>query len=64
MRALAMADTRALLLQGMPGLTLLQPGGNLLEIMVAAAAAFVVAQIAVQLKLFDLLLGRKTRDIR
>lgn len=59
MRALATADTRSLLLRAMPGLTLLQPGGNLLEIIVAAAAAFVAAHLLLWLTWFDLPTGRK-----
>ena len=53
MRALAANDTRGLVLRAMPGLTLLQPGGNLLEIIVAAAAAFVTAHMVLRLRLFD-----------
>ncbi len=34
MRSLAADDMRGLLLRAMPGLMLLQPGGNLLEILV------------------------------
>jgi hypothetical protein len=53
MRALAADDTRGLLLRGMPGLTLLQPGGNLLEILVACVAAYVAANLLSSLKFFD-----------
>jgi len=45
MRALVARDFRGFLFRGMPGLVLLQPGGNLLEIMVAVVAAIVGAQI-------------------
>jgi hypothetical protein len=54
MGSLAAGDMRGLLLRAMPGLTLLQPGGNLLEIIVAAAAAFVAAHGVLWLRLFDL----------
>jgi hypothetical protein len=39
-------DVRGLLVNGLPGLALLQPGGNMLEIMVAAVAAAVAARLA------------------
>jgi hypothetical protein len=45
MRALARDDFRAFLLRAMPGLTALQPGGNLLEIIVAVFAAITVAYV-------------------
>ena len=54
MRALAAGDSRALLLRAMPGLTLLQPGGNLLEILVAFVAAFVAAHLVLELRFFEL----------
>ena len=43
MSALSKGDVREMLIFGLPGLTLLQPGGNLLEIMVGAVAAVLVA---------------------
>ena len=52
MRALAGGDMRGLILRAMPGLTLLQPGGNLVEIGVAAVAAFVVAHLILKFGLF------------
>ena len=52
MRALAHGDTRSLILRAMPALTLLQPGGNLVEILVACAAAFVAARILLSLNIF------------
>jgi hypothetical protein len=52
-RALVADDTRGLLLRALPGFTLLQPGGNVLEIMVAAAAAFSAAHLVLWLRLFD-----------
>ena len=45
MRALAKGDMRNVLLCGMPGLTLLQPGGNMLEIIVATVGAIVTSRI-------------------
>lgn len=56
MRALATGDKRQLLLAGMPGLTLLQPNGNALEIFVGVISALVVAQL---LWLFDRRRSRK-----
>jgi hypothetical protein len=53
MRALAAGDTRGLVLRAMPGIALLQPGGNLLEIIVAAAAAFFGAHLVLWLRLLD-----------
>ena len=53
MRALAADDMRGLLLRAMPGLMLLQPGGNLLEILVGCVAAYVGAHLVLSLKFFD-----------
>jgi hypothetical protein len=44
MRAFAIGDLRGLLVNAMPGLTLLQPGGNLIEIMVATISSVIVAR--------------------
>jgi hypothetical protein len=44
MRAFAIGDLRGLLINAMPGLTLLQPGGNLIEIMVATVSSVIVAR--------------------
>jgi len=52
MRALADGDVRGLLLRAMPGLTLLQPGGNLLEIIVAFVGAIAGAQALLYLGVF------------
>jgi hypothetical protein len=52
MRALAEEDARGLMLRALPGTTLLQPGGNLLEILVAAAGAVIVAHLVVRVKEF------------
>jgi hypothetical protein len=54
MRSLAAGDMRALLLRAMPGLMLLQPGGNLLEILVGCAAAYVAARLVISMRLFDI----------
>jgi hypothetical protein len=53
MRALAVDDTRGLVLRAMPGLMLLQPGGNLLEIIVATAAALLGAHLLLWVRVFD-----------
>jgi hypothetical protein len=53
MRSLAAGDTRGLLLRALPGLTLLQPQGNLLEILVACVAAYFVAHLASLSSFFD-----------
>jgi hypothetical protein len=43
MRAFAAGDLPGLLLRALPGLSLLQPGGNLLEILVALVGAVLAA---------------------
>jgi hypothetical protein len=53
MSSLAAEDTRALLPRAMLGLMLLQPGGNLLEIVVGCIAAYVGARLVISLRLFD-----------
>ena len=53
MRALAVGDMRVFLVHAMPGLTLLQPGGNLLEIVVAVVAAYVMALVVAQFGLLN-----------
>jgi hypothetical protein len=50
MRALGREDMRGVLLRGLPGLTLLQPGGNLLEIIVAVFAAMVLSRLLVHFR--------------
>jgi hypothetical protein len=52
MHALAADDTRGMLLRALPGLTLLQPGGNLLEIVVSCAAAVIAAHFVVNMRAF------------
>jgi hypothetical protein len=52
MRALAADDIPGFLLRAMPGLTLLNPGGSLLEILVASVAAYLVTHLIVSLKFF------------
>jgi hypothetical protein len=54
MRALAEQDTLGFLVRAMPGLTLLQPGGSLLEIIVALVAARVAAQLILSANLLRL----------
>lgn len=53
MRSLAADDIGGLLLRAMPGLMLLQPGGNLLEILVGCVAAYGSARLVIALGLFD-----------
>jgi hypothetical protein len=50
MHALAMDDSRGVLLRAVPGLILLQPGGNLLEILVTLAAAIISIQLLIRMK--------------
>lgn len=45
MRALAEADMKGLLLRALPGLSMLSPGGNLSEIMVATVGAIIAAHV-------------------
>jgi hypothetical protein len=47
----------------MPGLTLLQPGGNLLEILVACVAAYVAAHVIISLRFFDVPLAPRSRRL-
>jgi hypothetical protein len=54
MHALAGGDMRGLLLRGMPGLTLLQPGGNLMEMLVACVAAYIAAYSVTSLPFLEL----------
>jgi hypothetical protein len=61
MRSLAADDLRGLLLRAMPGLMLLQPGGNLLEILVGCVAAYVGARLIVSLRFFDIPLPARPR---
>jgi hypothetical protein len=53
MRSLAADDMRGVLLRAMPGLMLLQPQGNLMEILVGCVAAYVVAHLIISLKFFN-----------
>jgi hypothetical protein len=50
MRALDRGDMRGLLLRALPGLALLQPGGNLLEIIVAVVAAIVLSHLLIHFR--------------
>jgi hypothetical protein len=58
MGALRRGDQRAFLLYALPGFALLQPGGNLLAIVVAVVAAIVAALIT------DLIFGRNKPSAR
>jgi hypothetical protein len=59
MRALKDGDMRGLLLRAMPGLAMLQPGGSLLEVVVAVVAAMVAARIMLWLEMFSLPTGAR-----
>jgi hypothetical protein len=61
MRSLASDDMRGLLLRAMPGLMLLQPGGNLLEILVGCVASYVAARLIISLRFFNLPLAARPR---
>jgi len=61
MRALDTSDTRALLLRAMPGLAMLQPGGNLLEVMVAIVGAIIVAYLTMHASIFRLLRRQRAK---
>jgi hypothetical protein len=63
MRSLVADDMCGLLLRAMPGLMLLQPGGNLLEILVACVAAYVGAHLVISLRFFDVPLGTRSRRL-
>ena len=52
MRSLAAHDLRGLLFSAMFGLALLQPEGNLLEMLVQAAASLVATALIVSLPIF------------
>ena len=52
MRALRNADMRNLLLYALPGLTLMQPGGNLQEVIIAVIGAMVASRMVIALGLF------------
>jgi hypothetical protein len=61
MRSLAAGDTRGLLLRAMPGLTLLNPGGSLNEMLVGGVAAFLTARLVTSLGSFDVPLAARSR---
>jgi hypothetical protein len=61
MRSLAVNDIRGVLMRAMPGLMLLQPLGNLIEILVAFVAACIVAHLAISLPFFDIALAPRSR---
>jgi hypothetical protein len=54
MRALVANETRELVVRAMPGLMLMQPEGNLLEILVGCVAAYSVAHLVIWLKWFGI----------
>jgi hypothetical protein len=54
MRALAMRNINGVLQVVLPGLALLQPLGNLLEILVALVSAIITSQLLVRSKLLKL----------
>jgi hypothetical protein len=58
MRSLAARDMRGFLLRIMPGLMLLQPGGNLLEILVASVAGFLTAHLVISSRFLVIPLAR------
>jgi hypothetical protein len=53
MRSLIGDDMGGVLLRAMPGLTLVSPGGSLLEILVACVAAYGSARLLMSLKFFN-----------
>lgn len=59
MKAISTGDTRAIMLNALPGLSLLQPGGSLTEILVAAVAAFLLAHILLYFRVFNAISLRK-----
>jgi hypothetical protein len=61
MRSLAAGDMRGFLPQAMPGLMLLQPGGNLLEILVACVAGYLTAHLVISSRFLDLPLAAPPR---
>jgi hypothetical protein len=61
MRALAVGDARGLLLRALPGLAMLQPGGNLVEILVAVAGAVFVGYLMMHATLFQLVRRARLR---
>jgi hypothetical protein len=52
MTALSQGDLRGILVRAMPGLNLLQPGGNLLEIVVGTLTALLVAYLLLYFRVF------------
>jgi len=52
MRSVRKGDMAGVLLFGMPGLALMQPGGNLVEVIVAAIGAFVASRILIAMGFF------------
>jgi hypothetical protein len=54
MHALITGDFPGLIIRALPGLALLQPMGSLLEVLVSAVSAFVVARVLIHLRLLGL----------
>ncbi len=63
MSSLVANDIRGLLLRAMPGLTLLQPGSNLAEILVGCVAAYLAAHLIISLKFFNVSLATRSRRL-
>jgi hypothetical protein len=63
MKSLAASDMRGLLQRAMPGLMLLQPQGNLLELLVGFVAAYVAARFVISLRFFDVPLAARSRRL-
>jgi hypothetical protein len=61
MRSLAANDMRGVLLRAMPGLMLLQPQGNLLEILVGCVAGYLTARLVISLRFFNVPLAVRSR---
>ena len=61
MRALAVGDMRGLLLRAMPGLVLLDPGGNLMGTVIACVSSYVGAHGIVSLRFFEIPLASGSR---
>jgi hypothetical protein len=53
MRAFAMGNTTGVTQTALPGLAMLMPLGNLIEILVAVASAIIVSQVLIRVKFFD-----------
>jgi hypothetical protein len=63
MRSLVGDDVRGVLVRAMPGLTLVSPGGSLLEILVACVAAYATAHLVMSLKFFNVSLASRSGQL-